>query len=66
MVLSHCLVKEYTNTANGDPKAQKEKGIQLTATFQTVKKDSFIQRGKMCSFKKKLFQRQGIIKGVFR
>lgn len=49
LVLSRSLVKKYTNTANGDPQAQKEKGIQLTATFQTVKKDRFLQSKKIAS-----------------
>lgn len=66
LVLSSCLVKKCTNTANGDPQAQEEKGIHLTATIQTVKKDSFIQWWRLCRFKKKLFQRQGIIKDILK
>lgn len=66
LVLSSRLVKKYTNTANGDPRARKEKGIHLTATIQTVTKDSFMQWWRPCGFEKKLFQRQGMIKDILR
>ena len=66
LVLSGCLVKKYANIANGDPRARKKKGIHLTATIETVKKDSFIQWWRRCGFKKKLFQRQEIVKDVLK
>lgn len=67
MVLPGCLVKEYTNTANADPPAREEKGIQLTATIQTVTKDSFIRQWRLLGLKKtQLFQRQGIIKDILK
>lgn len=65
LVLPGCLVKEYTNTANGDPRAWKEKGIHLTATIQTVTKELHTAV-EAVGVKKKLFQRQGIIKDILK
>lgn len=56
LVLSACLVKEYTNAANGDPPAREEKGIRLTATIQTVTKDSFIQQWRLLGLKRNFFK----------
>jgi len=64
LVRSSCLVKKYTNTANGDPRARKEKGIRLTATIQTGKNRASRSGGDHA--KRKFFQKQGIIKDILK
>lgn len=56
LALPGCLVKECTNTANGVPRAPEEKGIQLTATIQTVTKDSFIRQWRLFGLKRNFFK----------